>query len=66
MKNRMCFYLDSAAQANPPTPEEETVYLMTSEPLKVAVYEFGGYAMQDSVWMKRSAEFAAALGNLFS
>jgi len=63
MKNRMCFYLDSAAQANPPTPEEETVYLMTSEPLKVAVYEFGGYAMQDSVWLKRSAEFAAALGD---
>jgi len=63
MENRMCFYLDSAAQENPPTPQEETVYLMTSDPLKVAVYEFGGYAMQDSVWMKRSAEFAAALGD---
>jgi hypothetical protein len=63
MKNRMCFYLDSAAQANPPTPEEETVYLLTSEPLTVAVYEFGGYAMKDSVWMRRSAEFAEMLGD---
>jgi len=62
MKNRMCFYLDSAAQANPPTPEEETVYLMTSAPLKVAVYEFGGYAMEDSVWMKTAGQFANALG----
>jgi len=63
MKNRMCFYLDSAAQENTPAPEEDTVYLYTSEPLTVAVMEFGGYAMKDSVWMKKSAQFAKALGD---
>ena len=63
MTKKMCFYLDSAAQATTPEPEEDTVYLMTSEPLRVAVYEFGGYAMQDSTWMKRVAEFADRLGN---
>jgi len=63
MKNRMCFYLDSAAQENTPAPEEDTVYLYTSEPLTVAVLEFGGYAMRDSVWMKKSAQFAEALGD---
>ncbi len=99
MKNRMCFYLDSAAQENTPAPEvcpfyllnqtlyqtyykhlntsispsqlpyftflysqEDTVYLYTSEPLTVAVMEFGGYAMKDSVWLKKSAQFAKALG----
>jgi len=63
MTNRMCFYLDSAAQENPPTPDEEDVYLMTSDPLTVAVYEFGGYAMKDSVWLERAAEFKANLGD---
>ena len=61
MKNRMCFYLDSAAQASPPTPEEETVYLYKNEPLTVAVYEFGGYAMRDEVWIKRARQFEAKL-----
>lgn len=63
MSNRMCFYLDSAAQDNPPTPEEETVEIDVNEPLTVAVYEFGGYAMKDSVWEKRAAEFKNKLGD---
>ena len=42
--------------------QEDTVYLYTSEPLTVAVMEFGGYAMKDSVWLKKSAQFAKALG----
>jgi len=63
MTNRMCFYLDSAARQNPPKPDEQGVYLLTSKPLTVAVYEFGGYAMQDTVWMKRAYEFKNKLGD---
>ena len=64
MTNRMCFYLDSAAQDSPPTPEEDTVEIEVNEPLTVAVYEFGGYAMKDSVWEKRAAEFKNKLGKI--
>ena len=58
----MCFYLDSAAQDSPPTPEEEDVKIVISKPLTVAVYEFGGYAMSDSVWELNAAAFAEKLG----
>jgi len=63
MKTRMCFYLDSSAQANPPTPEEEDVVIEVSKPLTVAVYEFGGYAMRDAVWEREAAGFAEKLGD---
>ena len=60
MTSNMCFYLDSAAQANPPTPEEETVIIETNEPMTVAVYEFGGYPSLDSA--KEAQMFAKKLG----
>jgi len=63
MSKDMCFYLDSAAQDSPPTPEEEDVRIVVSKPLTVAVYEFGGYAMSDSVWAKNAAMFADKLGD---
>jgi len=63
MNMDMCFYLDSAAQDSPPTPEEDGVRIFTSEPLTVAVYEFGGYAMRDAVWAKNAAMFAEKLGD---
>jgi len=61
MTSNMCFYLDSAAQANPPTPEEETVIIETNEPMTVAVYEFGGYPSLDSA--KEAQMFAKKLGD---
>jgi len=63
MNMEMCFYLDSAAQDSPPTPEEEDVKIVISKPLTVAVYEFGGYAMSDSVWELNAAAFAEKLGD---
>jgi len=63
MKNKMCFYLDSAAQENPPTPETDEVFLEENQPLRVAVYEFGGYAMSDYVWEAEAANFAEKLGD---
>ena len=65
MTTNMCFYLDSAAQDNPPAPEDPTVVIETNKPLKVAVYEFGGYAMSDSVWMRERELFANRLGNFY-
>merc|ERR1711911_84068 len=65
MTTNMCFYLDSAAQDNPPTPEDPTVVIETNKPLKVAVYEFGGYAMSDSVGMRERELFANRLGNFY-
>ena len=62
MTSNMCFYLDSAAQANPPTPEDPTVVIEDNKPFTVAVYEFGGYAMRDSVWMTEKEKFEKYLG----
>ena len=61
MTSNMCFYLDSSAQANPPTPEDKTVVVETNKPFTVAVYEFGGYASEDSV--DEAKMFAKKLGN---
>merc|ERR1712211_74855 len=63
MKNKMCFYLDSSAQDNPPTPETSDVFIERNKPLIVAVYEFGGYAMTDDVWEAEAAIFAQRLGD---
>jgi len=63
MTTKMCFYLDSAAQTNTPTPDEEGVFIETNKPLRVAVYEFGGYAMRDAVWEREAALFADKLGD---
>jgi len=61
MTSNMCFYLDSSAQANPPTPEDKTVVVETNKPFTVAVYEFGGYASEDSV--DEAKMFAKKLGD---
>merc|ERR1712107_815398 len=63
MKNKMCFYLDSSAQDNPPAPETSDVFIERNKPLIVAVYEFGGYAMTDDVWEAEAAIFAQRLGD---
>merc|ERR1719383_1674332 len=47
MSSNMCFYLDSGAQANPPTPTDQTVKIETNKPFRAAVYEFGGYSSED-------------------
>ena len=62
METEMCFYLNSEAQKSPPTPETEDIKIVLNKPLRVAVYQFGGYAMDDAVWMKEAAAFAERLG----
>jgi len=62
MKSKMCFYIEGKWQANPPTPEDPTVFLETSAPMKVYVHRFGGYASTDAVWMKHAVEFSKKMG----
>merc|ERR1712193_542397 len=48
----MCFYITKEFQSNPPEPVDPDVKILKSKERAVFVKQFGGYAMQDSVWMK--------------
>jgi len=61
MTKEMCFYLDSAHQASPPKPTDPKVTLETNEEFQVYVYTFGGYAMKDSVNVRKAREFLEML-----
>merc|ERR1712242_305685 len=57
----MCFYITKEFQSNPPEPVDPEVKLVKSKDRIVFVKQFGGYAMQDSVWMKEAEKFRAEL-----
>merc|ERR1712045_419194 len=57
----MCFYITKEFQSNPPEPVDPEVKLLKSKERVVFVKQFGGYAMQDSVWMKEAEKFRAEL-----
>merc|ERR1712228_88268 len=57
----MCFYITKEFQSNPPEPVDPEVKLVKSKERVVFVKQFGGYAMQDSVWMKEAEKFRAEL-----
>merc|ERR1711962_490085 len=61
MTKEMCSYLDSAHQGSPPKPTDPKVALETSEEFQVYVYTFGGYAMKDSVNVRKAREFLEML-----
>jgi len=61
MTKKMCFYLGRIHQANPPAPTDSAVEIVETKEMTVFVYKFGGYAMEDSVWMSAAADFAAKL-----
>ena len=62
MKTKMCFYIEAKWQASPPTPEDPEVTIEASQPRKVYVHQFGGYAMDDSTWTKQANEFSKLMG----
>jgi hypothetical protein len=62
MKTKMCFYIEAKWQASPPTPEDPTVTVETSQPMRVYVHRFGGYAMSDATWTKQASEFSKLMG----
>ena len=55
----MCFYI--AKESNPPEPMDPEVKLMNSEERTVFVKQFGGFAMQDFVWIKEAENFRLQL-----
>merc|ERR1711920_535858 len=57
----MCFYITKEFQSNPPEPVDPEVKIVKSKERIVFVKQFGGYAMQDSVWMKEAEKFRAEL-----
>ena len=57
----MCFYITKEFQSNPPEPVDPEVRIVKSKERVGFVKQFGGYAMQDSVWMKEAEKFRAEL-----
>merc|ERR1711931_288589 len=57
----MCFYITKEFQSNPPEPTDPEVKVLKSKERIVFVKQFGGYAMQDSVWMREAEKFRAEL-----
>merc|ERR1712115_143797 len=57
----MCFYITKEFQSNPPEPTDPEVKILKSKERVVFVKQFGGYAMQDSVWMKEADKFKKEL-----
>jgi len=55
---KMCFYLEKKHQESPPTPIDEDVSIETNVKMTAYVHTFGGYAMDDSVWIKEAQAFA--------
>jgi len=61
--NDMCFYIDPENQKNPPQPEDSEVRIVQNKKMRVFVHQFGGYAMQDSVWEREAEIFANKLAD---
>ena len=59
----MCFYITKEFQSNPPEPMDPEVKIKKSKKRIVFVKRFGGYAMQDSVWMNEAEKFKEELSD---
>merc|ERR1712012_1042542 len=59
----MCFYMEKKHQANPPTPVDPDVKIVTNKEFTVYVHRFGGYAMKDAVNIREAQKFAKVLDN---
>merc|ERR1712149_78482 len=59
----MCFYIEKKHQANPPTPVDPDVKIITNKEFTVYVHRFGGYAMKDAVNIREAQKFAEVLDN---
>ena len=57
----MCFYINEEFQSKPPEPRDPEVKIMKSEERIFLVKQFGGFAMQDSIWIKEAENFRLQL-----
>ena len=53
----MCFFLPEKFQSDPPKPLNSEISLQYLGYEDVLVKTFGGYIMQDSLWMKHAQLF---------
>ena len=53
----MCYYIPKEFQNNPPKPISKDVTIKKTKERVVFVKKFGGYAMEDSVWIKHAEAF---------
>merc|ERR1712156_210240 len=54
---RMCFYVPEKFQANPPKPTNKAVSIETIGYDDVIVKRFGGYVMNDALWVNHAQRF---------
>ena len=54
---RMCFYIPSAFQENPPKPSDQDVQVVVIGYGEVVVQTFGGYVVNNSKWIEHAQEF---------
>ena len=54
---RMCFYVPEKFQANPPKPTNKDVSIETIGYDDVIVKRFGGYVMNDALWVNHAQRF---------
>ena len=57
----MCFYINEEFQSKPPEPRDPEVKIIKSEERIFLVKQFGGFAMQDSIWIKEAENFRLQL-----
>lgn len=57
LDKRMCFFIPEKFQSNPPQPLNPDVSLTYISYDDVLVKTFGGYIMQDSLWMQHAQLF---------
>ena len=53
----MCFYVPEKFQANPPKPTNKDVTIETIGYDDVIVKRFGGYVMNDALWVNHAKSF---------
>jgi len=57
MYKQMCFYIPKIFQSGPPAPTNPDVKIVKMEEMNVIVKRFGGYVMEDNLWMKHAQNF---------
>ena len=61
MWKEICFYIPKEFQNNPPEPIDKNVTIKKSKERVVFVKKFGGYVMEDSLWIKHADAFGREL-----
>ena len=65
MYKQMCFYIPKMFQSAPPAPNNPDVKILKKEEMNVIVKRFGGYVMEDNLWMKHAQNFRWRLKRFF-